>query len=113
MPGEDELMDVRRRIAEAIADHDASVRDLERWECQFQRRQAEIQRRAKPEPEAKAAPQIAPPPSDIMEPMWKLLRAAYDFLAASLPFCEWDLPLRRQSPLISKIRIVAWGTTTT
>jgi hypothetical protein len=84
-------MDVRRMVAEAIAEADAAMRDLERWEYQFQRRQADIQRRAKPEPEAKEAPRIAPPP-DVMEPVWRMLRAAYDFLAATSPFCEWDLP---------------------
>jgi SprT-like family len=86
-------MGIRHMVAGALAEADAAMRDLERWEYQFERRQAEIQRRAQPEPEAKAAPRIAPPPPpDVMEPVWTMLRAAYDFLAATSPFCEWDLP---------------------
>jgi hypothetical protein len=84
--------ETRRMVAQTISDYDEWRRGIDRWEYQFeQRRQAEMQRRAKPEPEAKAAPRIAPPP-DIMEPVWTMLRAAYDSLAASSPFCEWDLP---------------------
>jgi SprT-like family len=84
-------MTTPRWLVEAIADHDEWRRGFDRWEYQWERRQADIQRRAQPEPEAKVAPRIAPPP-DVMEPVWRMLRAAYDFLAATSPFCEWDLP---------------------
>jgi SprT-like family len=79
-------------LAEVIAADDAHRRDFERWQYQFERRQADMLRRAKTEPEAKAAPQIVPPPPDIMQPVWTMLRAGYDFLRASSPFTEWDLP---------------------
>jgi SprT-like family len=85
-------MDVRRMVAEAIAADDAHRREFERWEHQRERRQAAMRCRASPEPEANAAPQVATPPLDVLEPVWKMLRGAYDFLAATSPFCDWDLP---------------------
>jgi hypothetical protein len=89
MPGEDEVMDARRMVAEAIADYAAAARDLDRWACKFARDHPSLRwhKPADPEHKPEPEPKLDKKP-DPMAPVRKL----YDFLASTPPFNGWNLP---------------------
>jgi hypothetical protein len=89
MPGEDELMDVRRMVAEAIADYDAAARDLHRWWSKMERDHPSLRRHKPADPEPKPAPE---PKLDMKPDPMAPVRKLYDFLASTPPFNGWNLP---------------------